>query len=82
MAANLSDTTFTPSFSNIDFAPIGEAFQAPWDANQLIKAEPYIGCAGCIGETHEGDYCGQLPLCGTFAREDGVSVRFVAVEEG
>lgn len=78
MAANLSNTTFASSFSNIDFAPIGEAFQAPWDANQLIKAEPYIGCAGCVGDVD--DLCGLLPLCGDMLRDDGVAVRFVAVE--
>lgn len=28
-----SDRDSTPRFNNIDFAPIGKAFQAPWDAN-------------------------------------------------
>lgn len=70
----------TSKLNCLDFAPVGVVFQAPWDANQLIKAQPYDGCAGCLGETVI-DYCEQLPLCGIFSRTDGVAVRYIAVEE-
>ena len=66
-------------YSNIESPAVGEVFIALWGTDVLLVAQPYIGCAGCIGEID--DMCCLLPLCGKTLREDGADVRYVVAEE-